>query len=208
MSLRFGASTVTALRYGTTTVSKVYRGATEAWASTSTYRFFEGVDGPSGAENEGTALSIGLEFYVTTAASATALWFWRPETGVGGAVTGRIYQVASASAGTPVDGTDVTFTLSGTGWQQAPLAASVPLTPGQRYRAVIHHPSGLFPVTPQYWQGAGPGAAGRTSGPLVAPNAASATGGDQCAYDDSASITFPTSSFGAGNYWVDVSVAA
>jgi hypothetical protein len=150
--------------------------------------------------------ALGNEFYVTSTAWAKAIRFWRPSTAVTGTITGRIYLVnAGGATGSAVTGTDVTFTLSGTGWQSANLAALVALTINQSYRVVVRYP-GSFPQTSDYWRLTGPGASGRVNGPLVAPSEAAALGGAQSSYAVGA-MAFPAGASGIGqNWWADVTV--
>lgn len=95
--------------------------------------------------------TLGTKFRVSAPSRVTALRFWRPDTSVGGTIRGCIYPEGST---TPVAGTTVTFSLSGTGWQYATLSTPVTL-PAGRYRIAVLYPS-RFPEIQYHWtRGAG-----------------------------------------------------
>lgn len=169
------------------------------------YQIWPAASGPGSASPDVSGENLGTEFYVTTTGlSATGLRFWRADTSITGPIVGRLYAVTDASTGTAVPGTDVTWTVSGTGWLSAAFAAPVALTANQRYRAVGNFPAN-YSATSHYWD-SGDGAAGLTNGPLVAPNTGAATGGDQGAFVGGGSLTFPVNSFNSTAYWIDVDV--
>jgi hypothetical protein len=89
-----------------------------------------------------------------------------------------------------------TFTSeTATGWQQVLFSSPVAVTAGTLYVASYHTNAGNYAAT---------GAAFNTQvdgGPLHAPTSASVTGNGVYAYG---STQFPTQSFQATNYWVDV----
>ncbi|MBN9520556.1 DUF4082 domain-containing protein [bacterium] len=82
------------------------------------------------------------------------------------------------------------------GWQQAALATPVALAAGQTYVVSYSAPAGHYAVTNNYF------AASYTSGPLVAPS--SATAGGNGVYRYGPGGVFPTQTYNASNYWVDV----
>lgn len=168
------------------------------------YQIWPATSGPGSATVDG-GVNLAVEFYVTDPGlSATGLRFWRADTSILGPVTAQIYSVTDASSGTPLAGADITFTLSGTGWQTATFTAPVALTANQRYRAVCNFPTN-YSADGHYWD-SGAGAGGITHGPLVAPDSAAATGGDQGSFVVGGSLAFPTNQFSSANYWVDVNV--
>lgn len=168
------------------------------------YQIWPATNGPGAATVDGGVV-LATEFYVTGAGKyAKGLRFWRADTSILGPITARIYTVTDANSGTPLAGTDVTFTLSGTGWQTATFASPVLLTSGQRYRACAQFPTN-YSATGSYWSSGG-GSADIVNGPLTAPTAANTTGGDQGSFIVSASLAFPTNQFGSASYWVDATV--
>ena len=76
------------------------------------------------------------------------------------------------------------------GWQQVNFAA-VTLTPGTTYTA-SYHTNGFYSANANYF------ATALTNGPLTAP---ATTNG---VYVYGSTSAFPTNSFNATNYWVDV----
>jgi uncharacterized protein DUF4082 len=161
--------------------------------------------GPAASQNDGsTQYTLGVAWDATTG----PVWlkgyaFWRPADGgsplVTGPVTARTWQ---SVAGTAVPGSDATFTLSGSGWQQVLLATPVPLSTGVNYRSGLHFPNGRYPVTVEYW-GSGPGGTGHTSGPLRALNRSAALDGKQGVLNVGAALAFPnTGSSNSSSFWV------
>jgi N,N-dimethylformamidase beta subunit-like protein/uncharacterized protein DUF4082/fibronectin type III domain protein len=93
-----------------------------------------------------------------------------------------------------------------TGWQTVTFADPVQVQPNTTYVASYYAPNGHYSATADYfWRAPAPGPNGGAtidSPPLHAvSNAGSTVNG---VYSYSPSSTFPTSSFGAANYWVDV----
>lgn len=81
------------------------------------------------------------------------------------------------------------------GWQQVNFATPVNITAGTTYVA-SYHTNGNYSADPNYF------AAAHTSGPLTAPSSASSGGNGVYAYGGSS--LFPTSSYNATSYGVDV----
>ena len=167
-----------------------------------TYRLWPATSGPGSVFNDGQPINLGTEFYVTTTAWATHLHFWRGTTAIAGTVTGAIWRVDNANAGTRL--AVATFTLSGTGWQTVALATPLQLTATQRYRVTYHSPN-AYVATGGYFVSGGPGASGITNGILSSPSNANAVGGNG-SFIYGAATAFPTSGFNGGNYWADVTV--
>ncbi|PSL56232.1 uncharacterized protein DUF4082 [Saccharothrix carnea] len=86
------------------------------------------------------------------------------------------------------------------GWQEATFPAPVDLTADTTYVASYHTAAGNYAVTGNFFANA------VTRGALVAPSSGSSGGNGVFAYGPSPA--FPTSSFNATNYWVDVVVDA
>lgn len=148
---------------------------------------------------------LATEFYVDAAGwYVGALRFWRADASILGSIVGRVYVVTGAGTGDPVAGTDVAWTLAGTGWQVAALATPVALVANQRYRVAAQFPTN-YSATSDYFS-SGPGAAGLVDGPLHAPSAAAATDGDQGSFAVSAALAYPNRQFRSTSYWVDVTV--
>lgn len=167
------------------------------------YRIFPATDGPPDSVSDGQPLNLAMEIRTTGQTWVTALHFWRGTTAITGPIVGRLFTVDDIAAGTPVPGTDVTFTLSGTGWQTALLATPVELSPDVRHKVVVRY-ADQFPITGAFWS-SGPGASGIVNGPLQAYSNTTSVAG-QGTFSTGSIDTYPTSEVNAANYWVDLTV--
>jgi hypothetical protein len=92
--------------------------------------------------------------------------------------------------------TSATFTNeTASGWQQVSLSSPVTLAPGTTY-IVSYHTNGNYSADNDYF------ATALVSGVLTVPASSTSGGNGVYAYGNSSS--FPTNSFLATNYWVDV----
>jgi hypothetical protein len=122
-----------------------------------------------------------------------------------GTVTGLRFYKASANSGTHVGalwtagGTQLAqATFSGesaSGWQHVTFSSPVTISAGTTYVASYYSPAGHYSVT------GGGFASGLDNPPLHAVSNGTSSNG---VYSYGAGSTFPTSTFNAGNYWVDV----
>jgi hypothetical protein len=87
-------------------------------------------------------------------------------------------------------------TETASGWQQLAFAAPIPITAGSTYVASYYAPNGGYSLTP------GGNRDGRTNPPLRV--LADAVAGGNGVFLYGAAPSFPTDTYGAGNYWVDV----
>jgi hypothetical protein len=125
-----------------------------------------------------------------------------------GWITGIRFYKGSGNAGTHVGSLwdangnllgQVTFTgESASGWQQANFSAPIPVTAGTTYVASYFAPNGGYSVTSAAFA-----SAGVNNSPLHVP-ASSAVSGGNGVFVYGGAPAFPTSSYNAGNYWVDV----
>ncbi|MBV8458956.1 MAG: DUF4082 domain-containing protein, partial [Acetobacteraceae bacterium] len=81
------------------------------------------------------------------------------------------------------------------GWQEADFSSPVSITAGTTYIASYHTNTGHYSEDDNYF------ATAHTSGPLTAPSSSSSGGNGVYAYSSSA---FPSNTYNAANYWVDV----
>lgn len=163
------------------------------------YSIWPATDGPFSSFDDGVALNVGTEFFVSTTAWVTHLRWWRGTTSVN-ADNLRLYRVDSSSSGTVL--AEVTSpSASGTGWQSSAITP-VQLTTGVRYKVVAHMPT-QYVASGGYWTTGGPGESGIVQGILTAPNTGSADGGGQGTFKTGA-VAYPDGSFNGGNYWVDI----
>lgn len=173
-----------------------------------TYRLFEGIDGPgSQIGDTGVNLTLGVEFYVTSSGcTLTEIRFWASGTVTGSDHACRLYRVDNALGGTLLSGSSKAFASPlVSGWNTVTLDTPAALTANQRYRAAVHFTTDNgYTASAHYWD-SGSGSAGITSGPLAAPNSTDATGNQQGSFN-AAGDAYPGSTFNAGNYWVDVTI--
>jgi hypothetical protein len=133
-----------------------------------------------------------------------------------GTVSGVRFYKAAANTGTHVGSlwdangnrlAQATFSNeSASGWQTVTFDSPVPVQPNTTYVASYHAPNGHYAATGDYfWRSPAPGPNGGAtadSPPLHAVRNTGTTGNGVYSYG--AASTFPTNSYGAGNYWVDV----
>jgi hypothetical protein len=136
------------------------------------------------------AQELGIKFTADSDGAIAGIRFYK-----GPANTGTHVGHLWTSAGTLV----ATATFAGetaSGWQQVDFAAPVTVTANTTYVASYHTNSGNPSYTAAYF-----GAAGVESAPLHVPSSAASGGNGLYVYGASA---FPTQTFNANNYWVDV----
>ncbi|MDB5609657.1 MAG: hypothetical protein JWP25_6557, partial [Bradyrhizobium sp.] len=127
------------------------------------------------------------------------------EASVAGQIVGILFYKGPENTGTHVVNLwDSTGTLlasatssgeTASGWQTVNLATPVTLTTNTIYVA-SYHSGGFYSADSNYFS------ADHTSGPLTAPSSASSSGNGVYTYGSGSS--FPTSTFNATNYWIDV----
>jgi len=137
-----------------------------------------------------------------------------------GQVTGIRFYKAAANTGTHIGNlwsssgqrlAQVTFTgESASGWQTATFSSPVLVNPGETYIASYYAPNGHYSNTPEYSYnnpaGGTNGGATLDGGPLHVIRNFGSTVNGVFAYGTSSA--FPTGSYKASNYWVDVTFAA
>jgi hypothetical protein len=141
-------------------------------------------------DNDPSAVELGVKFRAATNGTISAIRFYKGPQNTG-LHTGSLW----TAAGTLL--ASATFTdETASGWQQVNLVQPVLITAGQTYVASYHTSVGYYSADVNYF------AASRVSGALTAPASASSGGNGVYAYGPSG--VFPTSSYAASNYWVDV----
>ena len=171
--------------------------------------------GPASSTAFGPGIIQGLSFKVTQPGmQLDGFYYWRADSGEPASASFVLWNITGAGTGSTVAGTSVSTSSAVIGqWNYIPLASPVALTSGQEYMAVIGF-AGNFADTHPYFGGAGPAAAGITSGPLYAYMDSSGSGGTaasnpQCAFTtgtSNPSLGVPTSSNTSYNCWIDVLV--
>ncbi|GAA4443283.1 DUF4082 domain-containing protein [Phytohabitans houttuyneae] len=139
--------------------------------------------------NDNSAVEVGVKFRANQAGFVTGLRFYKGSANTGTHV-GSLWSSGGARLGT------VTFSgESASGWQTATLPSPVPVTANTTYVASYHTGTGFYSAT-------GNGLASAvTRGPLTALASGSTGGNGVYAYGAGG---FPTGSYQATNYWVDV----
>ena len=143
--------------------------------------------------NDGQAITLGVKLRSTTDGYITGVRFYKSALNTG-VHTGQLW----SSTGTLL--ANATFTNeSSSGWQQVDFATPVAITAGTTYIATYHSPSGGFSLSGNYFD------APITNDPLIGlANDPVGPDGPNGVYQYSTVPVFPTSSFSASNYWVDV----
>jgi hypothetical protein len=141
---------------------------------------------PSGSSDsgDGTQVEVGLRFQAAGDGTITGIRFYK-EPANAGTHTGTLW----TSTGT-VLATGTFSSESSQGWQELDFATPVAVTAGTTYVASYHTTTGHYAVS------SGGLASPVTSGPLTA-----LASGGVYAYGAS---TFPSNTYNAANYWVDV----
>jgi hypothetical protein len=143
---------------------------------------------PSNADT--SSVELGVKFTADVGGQVTGIRFYK-----GAGNTGTHVGNLWTSTGTKL--ASVTFTgESATGWQQATFSAPVPITAGTVYVASYLAPTGGYASDSGYFT------TGMDQAPLHAPSSTDVGGNGVYAYG--ATSTFPTNTWNATNYWVDV----
>ena len=134
-------------------------------------------------------VELGVKFTATQSGTVTGVRFYKAATNTGT----HIGSLWSSTGTSLASGTFTSETASG--WQTLTFSSPVAITAGTTYVAGYLAPNGHYSATPNGFT------SGVDNGPLQADaNSTSANG----VYAYSSSSTFPTSSYSATNYWVDV----
>ena len=141
-------------------------------------------------ENDPNAVDLGVKFQASTSGTITGIRFYKGPQNTGT----HIGDLWSASGTLLASATFTNETASG--WQQVNFSTPVSITAGTTYIASYHTNVGEYSANANYFANA------HTSGPLTAPSSTSSGGNGVYAYGSS--NLFPTSTFNASNYWVDV----
>ena len=140
---------------------------------------------------DSAAIEVGVKFRAATDGFITGIRFYKGGTANSGTHRGRLW----SASGTQL----ATANFSGetaSGWQQVTFAQPVAVTAGTTYVASYYAPKGRYSITENYFTTA------TSSGPLTA--LASGTDGGNGVFRYGTGGGFPTNSWNASNYWVDV----
>jgi hypothetical protein len=139
---------------------------------------------------DASSVELGVKFTPSVSGSITGVRFYKALTNTGTHV-GSLWSANGTLLATG------TFTgETGSGWQTLTFSSPVGVSPGTTYVAGYLAPNGHYTFTSAAFA-----SGGVTTGPLTAvANGTSANG----VFAYSSSSTFPTNSYNAANYWVDV----
>lgn len=187
MGMRRGVGVATAALLVTAAAAA---GFTSAEAATTTDTYFTSTQRPAAAlDADRTGVEVGMKFTVKIAGKVTAVRFYKGGAANTGPHTGSVW----SSTGTRL--ARVTFAgESPSGWQQAVLASPLAVSPGRTYVVSYFAPAGRYSASNDYFT------APRTVGPISTP-------ADAGVYRYGRASGFPTSTYRASNYWVDVRLA-
>jgi hypothetical protein len=130
-----------------------------------------------------------MKFTASTNGAITGIRFYKGPQNTG-THTGTLWTSTGTQLGT------LTFSNeTASGWQTASFATPIQVTAGTTY-VVGYHSNGFYSADNNYFTSA------VTNGPLTAPSSSASGGNGVYAYGSASA--FPTSSFNASNYWVDV----
>jgi hypothetical protein len=139
--------------------------------------------------NDPNSVELGVKFQASTTGTITGIRFYKGPQNTGA-------HVADLWSATGTLLATATFTNeTASGWQQVNLSNPVTVTAGTNY-VVSYHTNGDYSVSGNYF------ATAHTNGSLTA--LASGTSGGDGVYAYGTGAIFPSNSFIASNYWVDV----
>ena len=171
-----------------TTYNNIAVGQTITKINSNPQRIWDSVPSPNNYED--SPVELGLKFKSSKAGYIKGIRFFSSNN-ASGAYTGHLW----SSGGTLLD--SVVYTnITASGWQEALFVEPLPIMADTVYIASYHSAKGLYSAT------SGGLANSITNGVLTALG--SGVAGVNGLYNYGSSPTFPTSSFNATNYWVDV----
>ncbi|TBE59976.1 DUF4082 domain-containing protein (plasmid) [Rhizobium beringeri] len=155
-----------------------------------TSRLFSGADtsGVAGA-NDANSVELGVKFVASANGQITGLTYYKSAQDIGTHV-GSLWAASGQLLG---QATFINETASG--WQTVSFTQPINVTAGATYVA-SYHSNGFYSATANYFT------TDHTSGALTAPSSAASGGNGLYAYGSGS--LFPTASYNASNYWVDV----
>ncbi len=139
--------------------------------------------------NDATSVELGVKFRSSTAGYVTGFRFYKGPRNTGS----HPAHLWSSSGALLASATFANETASG--WQQVNLSSPVAIAANTTYVA-SYHSSGFYSANSQYF------ATAVSAPPLTAPTSSSSGGNGVYAYGSGTS--FPTSTYQATNYWIDV----
>ncbi|WP_428425276.1 DUF4082 domain-containing protein [Pararhizobium sp.] len=146
-------------------------------------------DTPAAVSNDPNAVELGMKFVASAGGTITGVRYYKgiQDTGTH---TGSIWSTTGVRLATATFSSE-----SASGWQTVLFAQPLTIAAGTTYVA-SYHSNGNYVVTSNHFS------TSRTNGGLTAPS--SGTSGGNGVYAYGTNSLFPSSSYNASNYWVDV----
>ena len=144
----------------------------------------------SSQQDSGKSYEMGVRFFSDVSGSITSVRFYKPAIDTAKTHTVNLWSSSGAKLGTAS-----TTSETNAGWQIAAFASPVAITASTQYVASYGNPSGAYSLTRPFFQNQ------YNAAPLHAVADSTATPNDAFA---SPPGTFPTTSFSASNYFIDV----
>jgi hypothetical protein len=161
-------------------------------AATPQNTIFDFATPPTVDSNDGNAVEVGMKFTADVNATVTGVRFYKSAANAG-------VHIGSLWTTTGTRLAQVTFSgETASGWQAATFSSAVPITAGTTYVVSYHAPQGRYSA-----QSGGLSSAVDNGSLHGLSNASSPNG----VYMYGATSTFPTTTYNASNYFVDVTVA-
>ncbi len=155
-----------------------------------TSSLFSSTDTPTtAAANDSSSVELGVKFIASADGQITGLTYYKSAQDTGTHV-GSLWTASGQLLG---QATFISETASG--WQTVSFSQPISITAGTTYVA-SYHSNGFYSASANYFT------TDHTSGALTAP--ASSVSGGNGVYAYGTGSLFPTSSYNASNYWVDV----
>jgi len=153
--------------------------------------------------NDAMPINFGVTFKSDVDGYIKGIKFYNPQFGNGtGNDVGKLWACTSPDCSLSSGGTElasVTFPMDmSEGWQSANFSSPVHITPGTFYMATYYATAGRYKASPGYFS------TDYHNAPLHALKNSTTTNGSF----DPNNAGFPTNTFGAANYWVDVNFEA
>ncbi|NML18839.1 DUF4082 domain-containing protein [Azohydromonas sp. G-1-1-14] len=145
------------------------------------------------SDPDGATVNVGVKFRTDQNGYITAIRFYKGS-GNTGTHVGALWRADTGA----LLATTTFVNETATGWQQANFSSPVPVTAGVVYVASYRAPNGHYAADTGYFS-----SAGVDSGPLHLLRDGVNGGNGVYAYGGS-SVLFPSSTYQASNYWVDV----
>src|SRR2546426_2267047 len=159
-------------------------------AAAASVSIWSNVATPQGVDNDPTAVELGVRFRSDSSGYITGVRFYKYASNTG-------THIGSLWTNGGVLLTSATFTgETASGWQLVAFATPVAVTANTTYVASYHTNVGRYAANPNYFT------SGVDNAPLHAP--ADGVGGANGVYRYGAASGFPTDTWHATNYWVDV----